>query len=301
MVALLYVMLLLGTLASALVFGWLLRDFTQMKLIQVVQGAAVVTMVLNMVALWKQEARVPNRNLVRRERPRFKDAWQRYTRATRGRRFLAAVVLGTAAFSMQDVLLEPYGGEILHLSVSATTLLTALLAAGGLAAFALAAVQLGRGSDPARLAATGVLAGIVGFSTVIFAEPLVAANLFRVGTVLIGFGAGLFAVGTLTMAMTMVDEQQTGLSLGAWGAAQATAAGLGIAAGGLIRDSVTRLAMGGSFGETLAHPAIGYSVVYHLEIALLFATLAALGPLTSTRPTAPVASKRQFGLADFPQ
>ena len=300
-VALLYVMLLLGTLASALVFGVLLRDFTQMKLIQVVQGAAVVTIVLNVVALWKQEARVPNRNLDRERRPRFREAWQRYTRATRGRRFLVAVVLGTTAFSMQDVLLEPYGGEILHLSVSATTLLTALLAAGGLAAFAFAALQLGRGSDPARLAATGALVGIVGFSTVIFAEPLVAATLFRVGTVLIGFGAGLFAVSTLTMAMTMVEEEHTGLSLGAWGAAQATAAGLGIAAGGLIRDSVTQLAMNGTFGETLAHPAIGYSVVYHLEIALLFATLAALGPLTSTRTSSSVASTRQFGIAHFPQ
>jgi BCD family chlorophyll transporter-like MFS transporter len=33
------------------------------------------------------------------------------------------------AFNMQDVLLEPYGGEILGLSVSATTLLTATWAA----------------------------------------------------------------------------------------------------------------------------------------------------------------------------
>jgi LacI family gluconate utilization system Gnt-I transcriptional repressor len=36
------------------------------------------------------------------------------------------------AFTMEDVLLEPYGGEILNLSVSSTTLLTANLALGGL-------------------------------------------------------------------------------------------------------------------------------------------------------------------------
>ena len=39
-VALLYVMLLAGMLASALVFGALLKDFSQLRLIQVVQGAA---------------------------------------------------------------------------------------------------------------------------------------------------------------------------------------------------------------------------------------------------------------------
>ena len=40
------------------------------------------------------------------------------------------VGLGTAAFTMQDVLLEPYGGEILGLSVGATTMLTALVVFG---------------------------------------------------------------------------------------------------------------------------------------------------------------------------
>ncbi len=300
-VALLYVMLLVGMFISALVFGLLLRDFEQIKLIQVVQGAAILTMVFNMVALWKQESRRPGINVDRQQRPRFREAWNRYAEATHGLRFLVAVALGTAAFSMQDVLLEPYGGEILNLSVSATTFLTALLAAGSLLAFAVAAWLLKGGSHPVRLAATGALIGIVAFSTVVFAEPLGSASLFRGGTFLIGFGGGLFAVGTLTLAMTMVDEEHTGLSLGAWGAAQATAAGIGIAAGGLIRDSVTRLAMDGTLGEALANPAVGYSVVYHLEIALLFITLAALGPLcTPALPSRPDTSSRQFGIAEFP-
>ena len=42
-VALLYVMLLVGMVASALVFGALLADFGQVRLIQVIQGAALVT------------------------------------------------------------------------------------------------------------------------------------------------------------------------------------------------------------------------------------------------------------------
>jgi BCD family chlorophyll transporter-like MFS transporter len=46
-------------------------------------------------------------------------------------RHLLAVGLGTMAFSMQDVLLEPYGGQVLGLSVAATTKLTATLAWAG--------------------------------------------------------------------------------------------------------------------------------------------------------------------------
>ena len=54
-VALLYVMLLVGMVVASLVFGALLRDFGYVKLIQIIQGAAVVTAVLNLIALWKQE------------------------------------------------------------------------------------------------------------------------------------------------------------------------------------------------------------------------------------------------------
>jgi BCD family chlorophyll transporter-like MFS transporter len=52
-------------------------------------------------------------------------------------------------------------------------------------------------------------------------------------------------------------------------------------------------------------PAAGYGVVYHLEMALLFATLAVIGPLVRPhrRRQAPPAShdpRRRFGLAEFP-
>jgi BCD family chlorophyll transporter-like MFS transporter len=90
--------------------------------------------------------------------------------------------------------------------------------------------------------------------------------------------------------------------LGAWGAAQATAAGSSVAIGGLLRDGVGHLAQSGRLGEALATPAAGYSFVYHLEIGLLFVTLAALGPLVRTRilerPTEQ--GKTRIGLAEFP-
>ncbi len=296
-VAVLYITLLLGMLVSALVFGAVLSNFTQMKLIQVIQGAAVLTMVLNCVALWKQESRQPDRNLGV-VRPAFLPAWRRFTAAARGYRFIVVVALGTAGFTMQDVLLEPYGGEILGLSVSQTTLLTALLASGSLVAFIVAAWRLKRGSLPAHVAAVGVIIGIVAFSLVVFAGVIHSALLFRIGTTGIGFGAGLFGVCTLIMAMTMVGEEHRGLSLGAWGASQAFAAGVGIAIGGLIRDITTDFALSGAMGDVLATPVMGYSVVYQIEIFLLFATLVALGPLGSRAQRTD--NPRSFELTEFP-
>ena len=148
-------------------------------------------MILNIVALWKQEARDPALTAKDRVQPTFKQAWANFSAAPQASRRLVALGLGTVAFSMQDVLLEPYGGQVLHLTVGTTTFLSALLATGGLSGFALAARLLGRGSDPYRLAAYGALNGLVAFSAVVFAAPLDSLPLFAMGIALIGFGAGL--------------------------------------------------------------------------------------------------------------
>ncbi len=86
------------------------------------------------------------------------------------------------------------------------------------------------------------------FAAVIFAAPAASLLLFLAGTVLIGFGGGLFSVCTLTAAMNLERGEQTGLALGAWGAVQATAAGGAVALGGVIRDIVSALAAQGALG-----------------------------------------------------
>jgi BCD family chlorophyll transporter-like MFS transporter len=304
-VALLYVMFLLGMGVSAVIIGTILSNYSDLLLIRVVQGAAVVGVALNLAALWKQEKVRPMSPSEREEpRPLFRDAWADYARGGQAGRLLACVFLGTMAFNMQDVLLEPYGGEILGLSVSATTLLTALWATGALLGFAWAGRQLNRGSNAFRLAGMGALAGIWAFSMVIFSAPLGSPQLFYMGAGFIGFGGGLFAVSTLMAAMSMPAQGVAGrgLALGAWGAAQATAAGIAIALGGTLRDWIGAVAMSGALGDGLATPTTGYSFVYHAEIGLLFLTLAVLGPLvrTSGAPQPQSAEPTRLGLADFP-
>jgi BCD family chlorophyll transporter-like MFS transporter len=302
-VVLMCVMLLVGMIISSVTFGLLLAHFSQIRLIQVIQGSALVTLVLNTVALWKQEPRDPSRTRGGVARPSFAEAWRGFAAGGQAKRRMVTVALGTAAFSMEDVLLEPYGGQILHLPVAATTSLTALLAVGGLLGFLVSARMLGRGGNPYRQAAFGVLAGIVAFSAVIFAEPFQSALLFGVGTTLIGFGAAMFEVGTLmaTIQVAKTGGNRIGLALGAWGAAQASAAGIAIALGGIIRDVVGYYAEQGALGEALANPATGYSVVYHIEFYLLFVTLIALGPLVTSRRAARSAPFSVPQIASCPQ
>ena len=301
-VALLYVTFLIGMGISALIVGALLQNFSALRLVQVIQGTAVVTLLLNITALWKQEKISPMTKSERSApKPQFRDAWTDLVSGGSAGRLLVGVFIGTLGFNMQDVLLEPYGGEILGLSVSATTSLSALWAMGALIGFGMAARWLKADLDPYRMAGRGILFGLMAFVAVIFAGPLDSVPVFFAGAFGIGIGGGLFAVATLTAAMTLNTSGTAGkgLALGAWGAAQATAAGLSIFIGGAVRDLVNGAATSGALGEALHSSATGYSVVYHLEIGLLFCTLIALGPLVKARALSGKTTK-PIGLADFP-
>lgn len=304
-VALLYVMFLLGMAISAVVLGLLLRDFSELRLVRVVQGCGVATMLLNLVALWKQEKVKPmSAEEMAEVRPIFHEGWRDLMAGGTAGRLLLVVMLGTMAFQMQDVLLEPYGAEILGLSVGSTTWLTACNAAGALVGFVLAGRWMTNGQDMFRMSARGLLVGVVAFLMVIFAAPLQSTVMFYVGAASIGLGAGLFAVSTLTAAMSLPEQGRAGrgLVLGALGAAQATAAGLSIAVGGGLRDTVGAYAVKGGFGPVFATPAFGYSIVYQIEIVMLFVTLLALAPLVRVTVFTPRNESEQarMGLVDFP-
>ena len=305
-VALLYVMFLVGMGLSALVIGYLLRDFSNLRLIRVVQGAALFGFIINLIAMWRQESVNPMSKLERAAPyPLFKEAWRDFISVSNNARLIMVVFIGTLAFNMQDVLLEPYGGQVLKLNVSETTLLTVAWAAGALIGLGIAAQRLNKGIDPSSLMNFGVLVGFVAFTCVIFASPILSVVLFFLGTFLIGLGAGLFSVSTLIAAMNLPlsGKSGRGLALGAWGAAQATGAGLAIAIGGATRDIVNAFALNDSLGASLNNEATGYLFVYHIELALLVVTLVILSPLIKSARNKEIKSNQKsarIGIADFP-
>ncbi|MEL6257943.1 MAG: PucC family protein, partial [Pseudomonadota bacterium] len=125
-----------------------------------------------------------------------------------------------------------------------------------------------------------------------------STHLFRLGAFAIGLGGGLFSVCTLTSVMALSRDHGSGIALGAWGAVQATAMGSAVLIGGALKDAVSSFSL---LGPELTRDAIGYSVVYHVEIFLLFATLVVLGPLVRHGGATSVpSSPKPFGLSAFP-
>ena len=302
-VALLYFMFLFGMGISAVVIGILLADFSKLRLIQVVQGSAVLTLFLNLVAVWRQEQIIIN-NQKNDKSEKFFLSWKKFISDRKTNSLIWVVFWGTLAFSMQDVLLEPYGGQILGLSVSETTNLTGVWALGALLGLALDANNSKKTVSSVSNAMTALLIGIVGFSAIIFSSPMQFPFLYFLGTLFIGFGTGLFSVSLLIIAMALSSKTNlgSGFILGSWGAAQAIGAGLGIAVGGILRDVVNKIALSGYLGSTFENNSIGYIFVYHLEILFIFITLIALGILSQEINKRKIKdhAQKSFGLTEIP-
>ena len=301
--ALLYFMFLFGMGISAVVIGILLADFSKLRLIQVVQGSAVLTLILNLVAVWRQEQIIINQQKNDKSE-KFFLSWKKFISDRKTNSLIWVVFWGTLAFSMQDVLLEPYGGQILGLSVSETTNLTGVWALGALLGLALAANNSKKTVSSVSNAMTALLIGIVGFSAIIFSSPMQFPFLYFLGTLFIGFGTGLFSVSLLIIAMALSSKTNlgSGFILGSWGAAQAIGAGLGIAVGGILRDVVNKIALSGYLGSTFENNSIGYIFVYHLEILFIFITLIVLGMLSQEINKRKIKDhdQKSFGLTEIP-
>ena len=136
----------------------------------------------------------------------------------------------------------------------------------------LAARALGNGFNAFRLAAFGALVGILAFSLVVAAAPFDSTLLFRIGTMMIGFGGGLFTVGlpdSRRWTIAPADRQRhRARRLGGAVPGEPPRASR-IAIGGSVRDGVEFLAAREMLGPVFRTAEAGYSVVYHIEIALL--------------------------------
>jgi BCD family chlorophyll transporter-like MFS transporter len=112
-----------------------------------------------------------------------------------------------------------------------------------------------------KLLISGALVGMAGFLTVAYAGFIDSAFVFQAGVALIGFGRGLFIVGSIATVMSLADRAHTGLFMGIWGVVQSLAQGFGTIGGGVARDMI-----GAGTGNILW----GYVSVYVAASVFLF-------------------------------
>ena len=184
-------------------------------------------------------------------------------------RFFLFLSVAAAAAWLQEAVLEPFGAEVLELSLGQTTRLNTVWLAPTLLTL-VASMALWRNRPPER---QGGIAG-AGLCFMAAGMALLAAAAFARMSVLVmpaliayGAGFGVYTFGGLSLMAAMTTDQQAGAELGLWTIAQVVFRGVGIGAGGMIRD--VGLVLGGS-------PAVAYGVVFAVASAGIVAAVAIL-------------------------
>ncbi|WP_144185351.1 BCD family MFS transporter [Elioraea rosea] len=273
-----WIMMIAGFVLTTAIAGRLLDPYSGPRLISVSAGVSVLAFLLALVAVWGIEKRhAPVQAPVTAERapkPAFRQALAEVWAEQDARRFTVFVFLSMLAYSAQDLILEPFAGQVFGMTLGETTRLASMQHGGVLAGMVVIAL-VGSFASGTRLGnmrawtVGGCLAAAVAVSMLIVAGQVGPGWPLGPSYFLLGLANGAFAAAAIASMMLMVGkgrERREGVRMGLWGAAQAIAFGLGSLAGAMALDGA-RMAF--------ADEATAYGAVFVAD-AILFIAAALL-------------------------
>lgn len=274
-----WVMMIMGFAVTAGTAGHFLDPYSPARLVQVAAVVCVAALALTAAALLGLEAQAtrpmaPASGATGTGRDAFREALSEAWSGAATRRFTVFVFVSMLAYSLQDLILEPFAGVAFGLTPGQTTRISGLQHGGALAGMALAGAacsfrrlgSLGLWTTAGCVASALALAGLAVASRSPEGWPL-HANVFA-----LGFANGVFAVGAISSMMRLAAAdggRRQGLRMGLWGAAQAIACGIGGVAGALAAD-LARWVVG--------DPVRAYSIVFGAESALFLLSIRWVAP-----------------------
>ena len=260
-----WTLLMVGIILTGVLSGFLLEPFRMARVMILFSAAAAIVVLFTLIALWRQEK--PAAEPHPRKTGNLGLAFQGILENRSARWFGAFLFLSMFSFFMQDVLLEPFGGEVFGLPAAATTRFNAYLGVGLVGAMLFGGMRLIPVKGKHWTTSLGILLMVgafsaLGLSSVFGYSPALPLILLFLGT-----GSGLFTVGGVSLMMDMTSSRQTGLFVGAWTLIQAAAKGPTAIAGGALQTAL--ISWGFSAGGA-------YAGVFFLEALGLLVSLAFL-------------------------
>jgi BCD family chlorophyll transporter-like MFS transporter len=277
-------MMVAGIAISAGIAGSLLTPFSLSRLGAVASGVVLTAFALSIVALVKLE-RAPVAAAEPARSPRFAEALRAVRQDREAVRFTFFVFLSMLAYSMQDLILEPFAGLVFGATPGESTSLAGIqhggILVGMLLSGCLAGPWMRRGGPPllwwTTAGCAGSAAALAGLAMAAVSGPPwpLTANVF-----LLGLMNGIFAASAIAAMMELAGRNgtgQAGVRMGVWGAAQALAFGTGGLIGALATD-VARSLIG------VDGPAFAFTFGVEATLFLLAAHFAIRLPAANPRP-----------------
>ncbi|MEM8531955.1 MAG: BCD family MFS transporter [Chloroflexota bacterium] len=238
-IAVMWFMMISGIIATSIIVGIALENYSNAQLINVFNVTALIILGLAILGLVGVEPRYQDRPAQSRESQRA--AIRAVVTNPQARLFFTYLILLLATIQGQDVLLEPFGGQVFGMDEQETTFLTAIWGSATLIALLFYGFLLSRWLDKKRGAMLGGAIAIVGLILIVISGVFTNPFLFIPGISALGFGTGIATSTNLGLMLDMTTPEQAGLFIGAWGLADALARGTGTLLGGVMRDVVTYL------------------------------------------------------------
>lgn len=257
-IAVMWFMMIVSIIISAIVIGRSLEPYSEAQLFLVFRVAAVVGIGLTILGLVGLEPRYET--TIKEKRHSQKEAIAAVVNNPQARIFFVYLVLMLVAILGQDVLLEPYGAHAFDMSVDETTQLTALWGGMTLLSLLLYGFVLNRFMSKKMGAMLGGVIATLGLLAIALSGVSGYAGLFQPGIAILGFGTGIATSTNLGLMLDMTTAEQAGLFIGAWGVADAASRGIGMLLGGTVRDIVTML---------FNNVTLGYTSVFMIEAGFL--------------------------------
>lgn len=271
-----WLMMIAGFAITAGIAGKLLDPYTPERLVQVTAGVSALAFCITLLALIGLEGRSQKLQADADAplKPAFRQALAQVWSEPAARQFTIFVFVSMLAYSSQDLILEPFAGEVFGFTPGQSTSLSGVQHGGVLAGMLLMAfmgtVFSGRLLGSLRLwAVGGCVASAIGLAGLAMAGLVGPAWPFKSNVFLLGVANGAFSIAAIGSMMRLAGEgraSREGVRMGLWGAAQAIAFGLG----GLLGTAASDLAR-----WLMGVPSLAYSAVFSLE-ALMFVVSAVL-------------------------
>lgn len=261
-----WIMMVAGIVIAAGVAGALLDPFSEQRLALVASGVAGSAFLVAVLAMWGLEKQSLPVNFERESEPApgFGEALREIWQERAARRFTAFIFVSMLAYSMQDLILEPFAGLVFAMTPGESTSLAGIQHGGVL--LGMIVTGIGGSAFGGRLPSElrhWIVAGCVGSALALLG--LVAAGMVGPGWPLaanvfaLGFCNGAFAVAAIGAMMGLAGSgkrTREGVRMGVWGASQAIAFGLGGLLGAIGVD-IARQAQG--------EDALAFQIIFAAE------------------------------------
>ncbi len=220
--ALVWTLLMVGIIITGIGAASFMESYSFDRMMILCSSASVIALLMTLIALWKQESRSDEKisqpeNLL--------TAISIVISSKTSRRFAVFLLIGMFSYFMQDVILEPFGGEVFGLSAAETTRFNSYMGIGLLSSMLFGGMYLTPRIGKHRVTTLGcwiIAISFIGLAISGFSENGQVLNII-IGV--LGLGAGFFTVGSVALMMDMTASRHIGLFVGAWTLVQAVAKG----------------------------------------------------------------------------